>query len=162
MAIVSRLLISLLISLFCFQNMKAQGSVSKKSDSLYNKIDNYSQKKFFLKIIHNFIFRKIDNPQRQKNKLQKAIKLKQLSNTKYNCKWIRKITIETLDPFGYSSENEKLAPTSKLENIGNSLHLKTKIATIRNLLLFKVNEELDSIKVKDSERIIRSQPYLIM
>ena len=155
-----RLLFSLLICLFCFPIMKAQNTVSKKSDSLYDKINNFSQKKNFFKIMHKLIFRKIEKKLKQKKKSQKTIKLIQVSNKKYNCKWIRNITIETLDPFGYSNENEKLLPTSKIENIGNSLHFKTKVSTIRNLLLFKVNEELDSIKVKESERIIRSQRYL--
>ena len=40
------------------------------------------------------------------------------------------------------------------------MHLKTKNWTIRNLLLFKKNEPLDSLIAKESERLIRKQRYV--
>jgi len=40
------------------------------------------------------------------------------------------------------------------------LHLKTKKFTIRNILLFKKNQPLDSLKLKESERLIRQQRYI--
>ena len=106
------------------------------------------------------MFRNKETPRVNKKKRQKAINSLQVSFNKYNCKIIRNINIETLDPFGFSAENEQQIPKYKMERYGNSLHLKTKNWTIRNLLLFKKNEELDSLIVKESERIIRSQRYI--
>jgi len=140
--------------------MMAQKSVPTKSDSVYKKIDEFSQDKKFFKFIHKIMFRGKETATISKKKRQKTITLLQVSFEKYNCKIIRNITIETLDPFGFSAENDKQAPKYKMERFGNWLHLKTKNWTIRNLLLFKKNEELDSLLVKESERIIRSQRYI--
>jgi hypothetical protein len=74
-------------------------------------------------------------------------------------KIIRNINIETMDPFGFSVDNYKDVPENGFEKFGNKLHLKSKIWTIRNLLLFKKNEPLDSITAKESERLIRRQRY---
>lgn len=75
-------------------------------------------------------------------------------------KIIREIIIETLDPFGYAVDNYKDQPEKGFEKFGNGLHLKTKNWTIRNLLLFKKNEPLDSLIAKESERLIRKQRYV--
>lgn len=75
-------------------------------------------------------------------------------------KIIREITIETLDPFGYAVDNYKDIPEKGFEKFGNALHMKTKNWTIRNLLLFKKNEPLDSLVAKESERLIRKQRYV--
>jgi hypothetical protein len=138
----------------------AQKPVPTKSDSVYKKIDEFSQDKKFFKFIHKIMFRRKETATISKKKRQKAITSLQVSFEKYNCKIIRNINIETLDPFGFSAENDKQAPKYKMERFGNWLHLKTKNWTIRNLLLFKKNEELDSLLVKESERIIRSQRYI--
>jgi len=75
-------------------------------------------------------------------------------------KIIRNINITTLDPFGYSEKDTLKKPANSRENWGNKLHLKTKNFTIKNLLLFKSGQVFDSLKVKESERLIRSQNYV--
>ncbi|MDR0228101.1 MAG: hypothetical protein LBI72_03450 [Flavobacteriaceae bacterium] len=75
-------------------------------------------------------------------------------------KVIRNIRIVTLDPFGYSDSDSLKAPDTKLEDIGNRFHLKTKQFTIRNYLLFKEGQRFDSLKVKESERLIRTQRFV--
>ncbi|RTL11051.1 MAG: hypothetical protein EKK56_09175 [Flavobacteriaceae bacterium] len=75
-------------------------------------------------------------------------------------KVIRNITIETLDPFGYSVTNEKKVPKHKLEHFGNTVHIMTKEVTIRNSILFKKYDKLDSKLLLESERLIRSQRYI--
>ena len=64
---------------------------------------------------------------------------------KSNGKIIRNIIIETLDPFGQSVTNETKKPRNGFERFGNSIHLKTKNFTIRNLLLFRKNGICDSL-----------------
>lgn len=75
-------------------------------------------------------------------------------------KIIRNIDIVTLDPFGFSEADTLKVPTTKLERIGNKLHLKSKKFTIRNFLLFEQGQLFDSLLVKESERLIRSQKYV--
>lgn len=75
-------------------------------------------------------------------------------------KIIRNITITTLDPFGYSDIDTTMKPKSWLEKTGNRLHLKTKKLAIWNLLLLKKNKPFDSLLVKESERLIRTQKYV--
>jgi hypothetical protein len=75
-------------------------------------------------------------------------------------KIIRNINITTLDPFGYSDSDSLKKPDKKLEALGNNLHLKTKKFTIRNFLLFKEGDVFDSLKIRESERLIRTQRYV--
>lgn len=138
----------------------AQMPVSSKSDSVYKKIDQFSQDKKFFKFIHKIMFRNSNITNLNKNKRLKTSSPLQIHFEKYNCKIIRNITIETLDPFGFSVENDKQIPKYKTERFGNSLHIKTKNWTIRNLLLFKQNQELDSLIIKESERLIRAQRFI--
>src|SRR5690606_17630652 len=44
--------------------------------------------------------------------------------------------------------------------LGNKLHLKTKQFTVRSMLQFKRNQPLDSIKLKETERLLRTQRYI--
>jgi hypothetical protein len=50
-------------------------------------------------------------------------------------------------------------PKKFIDKAGNSLHVKTKRFAIKNLLLIKKNAPLDSLLMKESERIIRSQRF---
>lgn len=149
----------LVILLFSCQILSAQKTVPTKSDSVYKKIDEFSKERKFFKLMHKLMFRprKTEAIKKQKQKSASPI---QKSFDKYNCRIIRNINIETTDPFGYSAENDKEIPEKKLERFGNSLHIKSKKWTIRNLLLFKKNQELDSLLVKESERLVRSQRFV--
>lgn len=75
-------------------------------------------------------------------------------------KVIRNIQITTLDPFGFSEADTAMIPTKKLEEWGNKLHLKTKAFTIKSYLIIKENQVFDSLKAKESERLIRTQKYV--
>ena len=119
--------------------MMAQISVPTKSDSVYAKIYNKSQEKKFYKFLHKVLFRSVDASEISNKKRQNSASIAPIPYSNYNCKIIRNITIETLDPYGFSAENKNSIPTNKLEKIGNSLHIKTKNWTIRNLLLFNKN-----------------------
>ncbi|RZJ35453.1 MAG: hypothetical protein EOO51_05840 [Flavobacterium sp.] len=78
----------------------------------------------------------------------------------YEGKIVRKINIETLDPFGFSEKDTTKKPVNYVQRAGNSLHLKSKNLTIHNLLLIKRNKPLDSLLVKESERLVRGQRYV--
>lgn len=73
---------------------------------------------------------------------------------------IRQIIIKTQDPFGYSLTDSTQRPTKWIERTGNNLHGKTKPFVIKELLLFKKGDLLDTIEIKESERLLRSQRIL--
>ena len=151
----------LILLLISGQLLTAQKPVPTKSDTVYKKIEKFSEHKKFFKFIHHIMFKDVEEEiVTTKKRKTKGITLAQKSFNKYNCFIIRKINIETLDPFGFSFENEEEKPEKWIEKSGNLLHTKSKNWTIRNLLLFKKNEQLDSLLVNESERLIRSQRYV--
>ncbi|ESU23127.1 hypothetical protein FEDK69T_12770 [Flavobacterium enshiense DK69] len=144
---------------FCCQVVTAQDKPSSKdSTRVYQEIEEYSNKNKLTKFVHKLLFK----PTRAKKRAQKTQKkryLIQKSFDEYEGKIIRNINIETLDPFGYSIDDENRKPETGAERFGNSLHAKTKKLTIRNILLIKKNAPLDSLVAKESERLIRRQRY---
>jgi hypothetical protein len=120
---------------------------------VYQQIQNYSKKNKFTKLLHKLVFR----PVNVKSKKQKVVPKK---FTEFEGKIIRNITIVTLDPFGYSEIDTTKKPKNWAERTGNRIHIKTNRLAIRNLLLIKKNKPLDSLLVKESERLIRTQRYI--
>lgn len=131
----------------------------KKADStkMYRDIEKYSKKSKVTKFLHKLIFEPVAQEKVKKSKFQKTITTNYAS---YECKIIRKIHITTLDPFGYSEKDTLKKPKKFNDRIGNALHYKTRAFTISNWLLIKKNQPLDSLLVKESERLIRSQRYV--
>jgi len=152
-----------LLFLFCLARIDAQPPVKDSGNDsvkVYKKIERYSQNSKVKSFIYRLLFKSnrksapsSANTNRKRFFIKKAF-------DRNEGKIIRNITIETLDPFGFSVDNYKDQPDKGFEKIGNRLHLKTKNWTIRNLLLFKKNEPLDSLLAKESERLIRRQRYV--
>ena len=125
---------------------------------VYKKIENYSSKRKITILIHELLLRPV------KSSATPAIVApdyqKIASYAKNEGKIIRNIHITTLDPFGFSLSDTTAHPHSVLEKGGNALHLKTQHFAIRNQLLIHKNDRFDSLLVKESERLIRSQSYI--
>lgn len=132
---------------------------TKDSTKVYRNIYDFSRKsktsEFFYHLFFNkrAIQKKASSLNFSKNDKPK------INHTEHKGKIIRKITINSYDPFGYSLTDSLKKPQKKLEKIGNSVHIKTRKFTLRNLLLFKENQVYDSLKVVESERLIRRQRY---
>jgi hypothetical protein len=73
---------------------------------------------------------------------------------------IRHIRITTLDPFGYLIADTNAVPQNFFTKAGNTLHIQSRPGAIRNLLLVRENQLFDSLLVKESERLVRSQKYV--
>lgn len=146
-----------ILILFCYQLSNAQENEIKKDSSKgYRDIEKYSKKRKFTKFIYKLIF----NPVAKKApKKQRPKKIKPQNYSKYEGKIIRNIEITTLDPFGYSDSDSTQKPKIFVQKAGNFLHLKTKNLAIRNLLLLKKNKPLDTLLVKESERLVRNQRF---
>ncbi len=158
----SKLFTYLVLFLFAFLPCQAQKKeVNSGNDSVkvYKKIEDISKKSKFNKFIYRLLFKSQRGDGHSPKKARQQYFIKK-SFDRNEGKIIRQIRIETLDPFGYSADNYKDEPEKGFEKFGNTLHLKTKNWTIRNLLLFKKNEPLDSLKAKESERLIRRQRYV--
>ena len=149
-------LLLFLVSMTCIAQEKKNSNDSIK---IYKKIENYSQKSKFNKFIYRLLFKSERNAVGNQKNVRKRFLIEKTFDRNEG-KIIREIRIETLDPFGYAVDNYKDIPNKSYEKIGNSLHLKTKNWTIRNLLLFKKNQLLDSLIAKESERLIRKQRYV--
>lgn len=142
--------------IFCYQPTFAQKNETKKDSSKgYRDIEKYSKKKKFTKFIHKLIFNPVAKTTRKKPKPKIQLNKFEL----YEGKIIRNIQITTLDPFGYSDSDSTQTLKIFAQKAGNTLHLKTKNLAIMNLLLIRKNKPLDSLLVKESERLIRSQRF---
>ncbi len=147
-----------LLIICSYQTSIAQDDPKKKDTAkVYRNIEKYSKKRKFTKFLHKLIFEPIEKQEITKNKFQR---IKTQGYAKFEGKIIRKIDIVTLDPFGYSEKDTAVKPKRFSHRTGNSLHTKTKRLAIKNLLLIRRNKPLDSLLVKESERLIRSQRYI--
>lgn len=146
-----------LIWLLNGQSVAAQQNQTQKDTAkVYRAIEQYSQKRKFTKYIHKLIFEPLSKPVTKPAK--KVVKKQGLR--KFEGKIIRNINITTLDPFGYSVNDTNQKPKKSALKLGNSLHMKTRHFAINNLLMFKKNQPLDSLLIRESERLIRRQRYI--
>lgn len=124
-------------------------TINNKKPEFFNtenkKVSNF--RKFYSKILF-------------KNKKLATPAINKPFDTRLVGKPIRKIIIKTQDPFGYSLEDTLKKPKKWIERAGNTLHGKTKNFYIKELILFDKGETLDSVKIKESERVLRAQRTL--
>lgn len=137
-------------------------TIKEKRDKMYKNIETFSKKKKFTKFLYKLIFRPVREKEpatARKNTRRRTPEMKS-AYAAHEGKIIRRINIETMDPFGYSITDTAAKPHNWVERFGNSIHLKTKNLAVKNFLLFKRNEPLDSLLVKESERLLRTQRYI--
>ncbi|RZJ86193.1 MAG: hypothetical protein EOO20_18790, partial [Chryseobacterium sp.] len=131
MALNTKLLLLLLF--FVIAPLSAQDTpqpkdtVKEKRDQMYKDLENYSKRKKFTKFVHKLIFRSVkeQDPSKTRKKVQKRTPEMTNTFTNYEGRIVRRIKIETLDPFGYSINDTLRQPDNWLEKFGNGVHLKT-------------------------------------
>lgn len=131
--------------------------IGTEKDSLviYNKIEEFSQRSKLTRLLYDLVF----IPTERKNTSRIRFR-EQRSYRPYQGKIIRNIIIENLDPFGYSVYDTVSKPRNWSESTGNKIHIKSSKSTIRDLLLIEENARLDTLLLKESERLLRSQIYI--
>src|SRR5690606_7498447 len=151
-------LIIILCLCCCSAFSQTKDSISTTAQQM-QKLEDLSKKGKFTRQLHKLLVRK--KPTNVNTNVQ-AVKQTDIDYDfeKFQGKVIRNIIIDTYDPFGFSIQDTSRVPKKQIEKLGNRLHLKTKKFTVRSLLLFKRNQSLDSIKVKESERLLRTQRYI--
>lgn len=138
-----------------------QQPVQKDSTKIYSDIETYSKRSKIAKFTYSLIFKSTNAVTPQKKSKKKVYKkLIQKPFNTFDGKIIRHITIETLDPFGYSINDTTKSAQNFLTKTGNKLHIKSQRITVRNLLLIHQNQVFDALLVKESERLVRSQKYI--
>ena len=132
-------------------------SAPKDSTHIYKTMENYTDRSKFTSFMYRLFFKPIapDLSQIKENK----IRIQQPYST-FEGKIIRNIHIQTLDPFGNSIGDTISTTLNFLSRWGNSLHIQTRVQTIRNLLLISKNQSFDALLIKESERLVRSMNYI--
>lgn len=152
-----RYLFVFLVLFSCQKTMAQDTTKTKEETKKYSKIENYSNKHKFTKFLYKIIFEPVYNPVINTKSFSK---IKKLNYAAFEGKIIRNIKIYSFDPFGYYLNDSLQTPKNSFLKAGNSLHIKTKKFAIKNLLLMRENQPLDSLLVKESARLIRSQRYV--
>jgi hypothetical protein len=135
--------------------------VKKDTTKVYENIESFSVKRKFTKFMYQFFFKPVAiNSQKKNDKKKVYPKLIRKPYSAYEGKIIRNIDIETLDPFKFSIADTIITTQHILTKTGNKLHIKSQRIAIRNLLLIRHNQVFDSLLVKESERLVRSQGYV--
>lgn len=146
------------LSLFCFASSFSQEKNTKTDSTLigYQNIERLSKKNKFTTQLHRLIFKSTSTKYSRRKKTTTV----NSSHDTYQGKVIRNISFQTLDPFGFSETDSTRRPRHFSSKVGNVVHIKTKKFAIRNTLLIKENQLYDSIKIKETERLIRSQRFV--
>jgi hypothetical protein len=146
------LLILVFSLLLCSQKTSAQKNLvlSKDSIKVYNKLQDLSKRNKVTEALYKSVFRSVIVTEKKK---AKPVKVKSMDA--YNCKLIRRIEIQVLDPFGYDLLDTLKKPSNDVERRSNRLHIRSQKIAIRNFLLFRKGQEIDAYKISESERLIR-------
>jgi hypothetical protein len=155
----------ILLLLWCLFGFSVQAQTD--STSIYKKIQTKAQKHKLTKIIYDAIFVDPDNVSLSDDDSDSIIveqdnRKRKISNVflPYANKPIRRVTIQVLDPFGFSVNDTNKVPEKRIQKLGNGAHITTRKIVIKNLLMFKEGDLLDPIALSESERILRNAPYV--
>jgi hypothetical protein len=114
-------------------------------------------------MLYGLVFRPV-NPKPQQpegpKKEKKKTVIKPVKYSQFEGKIIRDIHVVTYDPFGYNPKDTSLKPDNFFLKVGNGAHVKTWPMKIKNILIIKKYDTFDSLRVKESERLIRSQSFV--
>jgi hypothetical protein len=159
---VKTVFIILLVSVYAGDFAWAQQPDVKNDSTLkYENIEAYNDQSRFTRFMYRLFFKPVGVSTGKKDAKRKTAKRPlQKPYSSFEGKTIRHINIETLDPFGFSIGDTIKSYPNLLSRAGNRIHIQSRPATIRNLLLIRQNQIFDSLLVKESERLIRKRNYV--
>jgi hypothetical protein len=133
-------------------------TIRTRNEKILLSIEQFSKKKnIFSRLLRNVVvFEK-------KHVISNTANASQTEDKPYegfDGKVIRDIEVRVLDAFGWSIHNPDKKPKSLLEKGGNFIHIKSQRWIIRNKLLFRRGERLNSLKVSESERLLRQANFI--
>lgn len=129
----------------------------RRNRQFYNKIKKTLYKTGLTKELYHLMF---DEPTPRARKAEKA-RVIQDNFREHEGKVISDLKIEKLAIFGTNiNDTTQFNQSSKLIRLANRAHNYTRSNIIKNLLVFREGEKVDPVELKDSERILRAQPYI--
>ncbi|NOZ45574.1 MAG: hypothetical protein GXO79_02210, partial [Chlorobi bacterium] len=127
------------------------------SENFYKKIEEkYSGKKWSKKM-YNLFFRP---PAKSYNRYNAVNRQSEIPFSKYKGYPIKTISIKKLQVFGPSVYDTNITIQKWYIKKANQLHINTRTIILKKSLLFKEGQQLNPIDISESERIIRSLPYI--
>lgn len=148
-----RFFLGKLIFIFLLLPFFLKAQEKQKRDSLYYKIEHFSNKRKYTKLLYNLIFRNVPDSVVTKKPQETAL------HQAYKGKKIRNIHIKTYNPLDNFSDTKK-RENKWYENVGSRLHRNTRRFVIQGYLLFKEGEEFDEQKIYESERLLRTTGFI--
>ena len=146
--------------IFCGFASAQEPQVKKDSTTIYKDIESYSKQSKFKTFLYSLVFKPAHSTKKKEIRKKGYKKLIQKPYNAFEGKPIRNINIVTLDPFRYSANDTITGHQTALTKAGNGIHIKTRDFTIHNYLLIHKNQPFNSLLVKESERLIRSQNFV--
>lgn len=128
------------------------------SDSLRESLEKNPKQSKFNKFLRKLLTKKPVSKKGDSTTIQYGQLRQDFQN--FEGKIIRHINISVLDPFGSSLGDSIEHAHSFLGKFGNFLHIETNKSVIRNYVLQKPGEALDSLKIIETERLIRSEGFI--
>lgn len=126
---------------------------------IYRRIQKSAYKRRITKLLFQAVF--VDPAPLKYEKKQLSDQQVQTDpNLKYTGRIIRSIEITVLDPFGYTANDTVFEPINPLQKAANKLHVKTLIRVVDNRLLFRKNQPVEVLKIKESERLLREAGFI--
>ncbi|RSK39333.1 BamA/TamA family outer membrane protein [Mangrovimonas spongiae] len=139
-------------------SIRTQDTLQVKEDKLQNFVEKNKNNNKFNKFLYKYL---VKNPRSQEGEeTTKQFRERHRSFKKMEGKIIRNIHVISQDPFGYSVLDTTQKPEKWIERAGNDLHVRTKDFILKNYLLQEEGDALDSLKIEESERLIRSQRFI--
>jgi hypothetical protein len=147
-----------LMLMLVLAGMSVPATAQKDSTTLYHRIFEWSNKRKFTKWIYEGIF----VPPRDEEEPPPTAPGTRRVNPflKYKGRIIRSVEVRTFDPFGFSVDDTTEKPVSGAQRWANRFHRRTRPHIVRNTLLVRKYDPLDPLKVTETERILRFQPYV--
>lgn len=138
-------------------------SQEKDSIKVYEDIREFAYKRKVTKWVYQLVFVEKspasavpppipEKPGKKKKQTDPLLKVKG--------KTIRRIEFVSLDPFGASINDTGRVDVSLIKKTANRYHISTRKKILGNQVLLKTGDSLDPLKVKESERLLRTLPYL--
>lgn len=152
----------ILISLTVLAETVTSISIDTIPSKTYNKVDStllkYSTKSKLGEWIFDNLYDEPESSNKPIDNMQSPQKQDRIN--RYEGKIIKRIQYKQLDPFGTDVEDTLLLRKGLVEDIGNKISISTRQSNIRSLILFKVGDRLDPLRIKESERLLRRQEYI--
>jgi hypothetical protein len=158
----NKVIVLCLLLFSCESAFSQEAPAKKDSVQIHKDIESFSERNKITRFMYRLVYKPVTTGSASKKvKRKRYVKPKQKPYSAFEGKTIRKINIETLDPFGYSITDTNAATHNHFLIKGNQIHVKTQNITVRNLLLIHQNQKFDSLLVKESERLVRTRNYVL-